>query len=131
MSVLSKRSQPSASSRYAYAGSSIDRAAIWRSDDAKLADLGASSRAGFYLFAGDSVLLKRDDQKFDPLFSSAEANAFGQARETLFLGLLGEDARFALSLSSAGVESLSAFASKSAVPLSLRSTMLATAESRT
>ena len=108
LSVLSKRSEPGASSRFAYAGSSIERAAVWRSDDAKLADLGASSRAGFYLFAGDLVLLKRGGQKFDPLFSSTEANAFSQARETVFLGLLGEDARFARSLSSAGVESLSA-----------------------
>ena len=54
------------------------------------------------------MLLKCDDQKFDPLFSSAEANTFGRARETVFLGLLGEDARFARSLSSASVESLGA-----------------------
>src|SRR3984885_13625235 len=106
LSVVSKRSAPGATSRSAFAGSSIERAAVWRSDNAKLADLGASSRAGFYLFAGDSVLLKRDGQKLDPLFSSAEANAFGQARGTVFLGLLGEDARFARLLSSAAVETL-------------------------
>jgi NAD+ diphosphatase len=108
LNVVSKRSEPGASPRYAYAGSSIERAAVLRSDDAKLTALGASSRAGFYLFAGESVLLKRDGERFDPLFSTAETNAFGEARETIFLGLLDEKPRFARALGRAAAESLSA-----------------------
>jgi NAD+ diphosphatase len=106
LSVVTNRSDSGLPPRFAYAGSPIERAAIWRDDNAKLASLSANSRAGFYLFAGDSVLLKRDGESFDPLFSSAEANAFGQARETVFLGLLGEEPRFARTLGPAAVESL-------------------------
>jgi NAD+ diphosphatase len=105
LSVVSKHSEPGARPRLAYAGSPIERAAVWRDDHAKLASLGASSRAGFYLFAGDSVLLKRDGEHFDPLFSAAEANALGQTRETVFLGLLGDEPRFARTLGAAAVES--------------------------
>lgn len=106
---MSKRSDASVLlPRYAYAGSSIERAAAWRGDDGKLASLGKSSRAGFYLFAGDSVLLKRDGEKFEPLFSSAEAKTCGDARETVFLGLFGEEPRFARALAAAGIEPLRA-----------------------
>jgi len=105
---VTKHSDAGASSSYAYAGSNIERGAVWRGDEAKLASLSASSRTGFYLFAGDSVLLKRDGEKFDPLFSSAEATACGQGRETVFLGFLGEQARFARALGPAAVEPLSA-----------------------
>ena len=88
---MPKHSEPDTPPRFAYAGSPIERAAIWRDDDAKVASLRANPRAGVYLFAGDAVLLKRDGESFDPLFSSAEANAFGRARETVFLGLLAEE----------------------------------------
>jgi len=108
LSVVSKHSDVGAAPRYAYAGSSIERAAAWRGDEIKLASLSASPRAGFYLFASDSVLLKLGDEKLDPLFSSAEANACGQARETVFLGLLGQEPRFASALGPAAVEPLSA-----------------------
>jgi NAD+ diphosphatase len=106
LSVVSTRSEPGAPPRFAYAGSPIERAAIWRDDRAKLASLGASPRAGYYLFAGDSVLLKRHGETFDPLFSSAEANAFGHASEAVFLGLLGEEPRFARALGPAVIETL-------------------------
>jgi NAD+ diphosphatase len=105
---VSKHSDVGAVPRYAYAGSSIERAATWRGDKEKLASFGASSRAGFYLFAGDSVLLKSDGEKLDPLFSSAEADACGQARETVFLGLVGEEPRFAWTLEPAAVDRLGA-----------------------
>ena len=105
---MPKHSDVGAAPRYAYAGSNIERAAAWRGDEIKLASFSASLRAGFYLFAGDSVLLKRDGEKLDPLFSAAEANTCGQACEIVFLGLLGEEPRFARALASASVESFSA-----------------------
>jgi NAD+ diphosphatase len=106
LTVVSEHSDAGVLSRYAYAGSSIERAAVWRGDDAKLAGFRANPRTGFYLFAGDSVLLKRDGEKLDPLFSSAEANGCGETRETVFLGLLGKEARFARALGSAAVDAL-------------------------
>jgi NAD+ diphosphatase len=106
LSVVSKHSDVGAAPRYAYAGSNIERAATWRGDELKLASFSANSRARLYLFAGDSVLLKRDGEKFDPLFSLAEANACGQEQETVFLGLLGEEPRFARALGSPAEERL-------------------------
>jgi NAD+ diphosphatase len=105
---VSTHSDLGAAPRYAYAGSNIERAAAWRGNEIKLASFGASLRAGFYLFSGDSVLLKRDGEKLDPLFSAAEANGYGPAREMVFLGLLGEEPRFACALGSAAAEPLSA-----------------------
>ncbi|HEY1746508.1 MAG TPA: NAD(+) diphosphatase [Xanthobacteraceae bacterium] len=104
---MPKHSEPDTPPRFAYAGSPIERAAIWRDDDAKVASLRANPRAGVYLFAGDAVLLKRDGESFDPLFSSAEANAFGEGREAVFLGLLAEEPRFARALAPAAAETLS------------------------
>jgi NAD+ diphosphatase len=108
LSVVSKHSEVGTAPRYAYAGSNIERAAAWRADEVKLTGFSTSSRAGFYLFVGDSVLLKGDGEKFDPLFSAAEASACGQAREMVFIGLLGDEPRFARALASAAAEPLTA-----------------------
>ncbi len=94
--------------RFAYAGSSIERAALQRGDDAGLAVLARHERAGFYLLGGEAVVLKRRGEELDPLFSSAEAGALGEARETVFLGLLGEAPRFGRGLDPAAVEPLKA-----------------------
>src|SRR4029079_14458174 len=80
--------------RLAYAGSGIERAAFRRDDAAALAALAGHERAGFYVVAGEIVGLKKPVEEADPLFSLAEARALGDARETVFLGLLGEAPRF-------------------------------------
>jgi NAD+ diphosphatase len=54
------------------------------------------------------VVLKKNGEQLDPLFSPAEARAFGSARETVFLGLLGEAPRFGAGLDPAAIEPLKA-----------------------
>jgi len=92
----------------AYAGSRLERAAVQRGDAAALAAMVKNGSAGFYLIAGDQVVLKKNGEGFDPLFSSAEARAYGNPRETVFLGLLEEAPRFGAALDTASVEPLKA-----------------------
>jgi NAD+ diphosphatase len=96
------------SPRQAYSGSLLERAADRRRDERALAALAESNRAGFYVIGGESVVLKKDGEKFDPLFSPAEARACGNARETVFLGLLDEAPRFGAGLDAEAVEALKA-----------------------
>jgi NAD+ diphosphatase len=91
-----------------YTASRIERAAQHRGDDAMLAKFAGDARAGFYLIGGELVLMKKSSEAFDPLFSFDEAHGFGGARETVFLGLLDDAPRFAISLDPAGVEPLKA-----------------------
>jgi NAD+ diphosphatase len=98
MSQAPDRSSPS---QQAYSGSLIDRAAHYRSDDAKLSSLAAASQAGFYLVVGESVVLKAQGETLDPLFSAEEARKLGVARETVFLGLLEGASRFGIGLDAA------------------------------
>ena len=79
-----------------------------RSDQTALAALTAHRTAGFYAVGGESIVLKKDGAGFDPLFSAAEAGAFGSARETVFLGLLGDAPRFGVGLEQAAIEALGA-----------------------
>jgi NAD+ diphosphatase len=90
----------------AFSGSLLDRAAHQRNDEAALSALAETDRAGFYIVVGDSVVLKRRDDGFDPLFLPVEAKACGLARETVFLGLLGQTPRFAAGLDPAALEPL-------------------------
>jgi NAD+ diphosphatase len=84
--------------RQAYSGSLLERAATQRTDDAALAVLAESNRAGFYVIGGESVVLKRQGDELDPLFSPVEARSCGRARDTVFLGLLDEAPRFGAGL---------------------------------
>jgi NAD+ diphosphatase len=92
----------------AYSGSRLERAAAQRGDAATLAAMANNGRAGFYLIAGDQVILKKNGEGFDPLFSLGEARACGDTRETVFLGLLEEAPRFGVALDGPSVESLKA-----------------------
>ena len=94
--------------RQAYSGSLVDRAAAQRNDEAVLASLAENSRAGFYLIGGESVVLKKQGDGFDPLFLPAEAKSCGLARETVFLGMLGDAPRFGAGLDADAVEPLKA-----------------------
>src|SRR5580704_7681060 len=75
--------------RLAYAGSGVERAAFRRDDAVALAALAGHERAGFYVVAGEIVVLKKAGEEADPLFSLTEGRALGEARETVFLGLTG------------------------------------------
>jgi len=94
--------------RQAYSGSRIERAAAQRADDAALTALANSNRAGFYVFGGDAVVLKRHGDALEPLFSPGEARSLGNASETVFLGLLDEAPRFGRGLEPAAIEPLKA-----------------------
>jgi len=96
----------SAPQRQAYSGSRIERAAALRADDAALAALAHNNRAGFYVFGGDAVVLKRQGDALEPLFSPGEARSLGAAGETVFLGLLDEAPRFGQGLEPAAIEPL-------------------------
>ena len=105
---MSKAPELSPQPRFAYAGSGVERAAERRGDEAAIAALEGDGRAGFYAVGGEAVVLKKREETADPLFSSAEARALGEARETVFLGLIGEAPRFGVGLDPAAVEGLKA-----------------------
>jgi NAD+ diphosphatase len=91
-----------------YTASAIDRAADRRTDDAALAKFLQDGRAGGYVIGGELVVMKQRGEEIDPLFSPAEAAAFGNARETIFLGLIGEAPRFGFGLDPVAIEPLKA-----------------------
>jgi NAD+ diphosphatase len=107
-SIRRKMSKPPdlAAPRQAYSGSLLERAAAQRNDAAALAALAEGNRAGFYVIGGEVVVLKRQGEALDPLFSLAEARACGSACETVFLGLLDEAPRFAAGFAPTAVEPL-------------------------
>jgi NAD+ diphosphatase len=91
-----------------YTASAVDRAADRRSDAAALANFLQDDRAGGYVIGGEFVVMKQRREEIDPLFSPAEAAAFGSARETIFLGLVGGAPRFGFGLAPAAIEPLKA-----------------------
>jgi NAD+ diphosphatase len=95
-----------AAPQLAFSGSLLDRAAEQRTDEAALSALAQNNGAGFYVVVGDLLVLKKQGDGFNPLFLPAEAKACGVARETVFLGLLGETPRFGAGLDPAVVEPL-------------------------
>jgi NAD+ diphosphatase len=96
------------SSRFAYAGSAIERAATRRGDEAELAALAALESARCYVIVSDLVVMRSRGEELDPLFSFAEARALGAAQETVFLGLLEQAPRFGVALDPASLEPLTA-----------------------
>jgi len=94
--------------RQAYSGSLLERAAALRGDEAKLAALSAHERAGAYVVGGESIVLKAEGGAPDPLFSLAAARMLGEARETIFLGLLHDAPRFGIGIDAAAVDALKA-----------------------
>ena len=102
--LASARSQSDV--RHAYAGSRIERAAHHRGDATALAAFAADERAGCYVIGGESIVLKKRGEGLDPLFTTAEARAFGTPAETVFLGLLDDAPRFGVGLAPAAIEPL-------------------------
>jgi NAD+ diphosphatase len=89
-----------------YTASLIDRAADRRTDDALLAKFEKDSRAGAYVIGGEMVVMRQQGDGADPLFSVADANGLGAAREKIFLGLMDEAPRFGFGLDAAAIEPL-------------------------
>ena len=90
-----------------YADSALDRAAHMRNDPRLLNDYAARESSGFYLIGGETVLLKRSGDTFDPMFSPREIAALPCGPDRVFLGLVdGAEARFGLPLSQETIEAL-------------------------
>jgi NAD+ diphosphatase len=91
--------------RLGYVESPIARTAESRAEAAALARDPAS---GFYVFAGDAVVLKQSEGRHDPLFAAAEMHSLGEPSERAFLGLLEGAARFAIALAPPAIAVLQA-----------------------
>jgi NAD+ diphosphatase len=90
----------------AYSGSRLERAAVLRGDESKLAALREDARAGVYVIGGEVIVLNARGAKLDPLFSPVEARALGAAGEMVFLGLKDDAPRFGAGLEAAAIEPL-------------------------
>jgi NAD+ diphosphatase len=84
--------------RLGYTASTLARVAERRNDAAFLAARAADARAGTYAIGGELVVMQKTADGLDPLFSIAEARTLAPARESVFLGLLGDAGRFGLAL---------------------------------
>jgi NAD+ diphosphatase len=102
---MSSRPDLGPSPRLGYTESRITRAAELRTDAARIAALGADSRAGVYVMGGELIVLKRGNAN-EPLFSMTEAAALGAATETVFLGLVDGLPHFGVGLTPAAAEAL-------------------------
>ncbi len=94
--------------RLGYAESPLDRAADRRLKGDDIAALAKRPDAGAYIVGGEMIVAKAGSPN-NPLFTLEEARKLG-AEETarIFLGLLGEAARFGLGISPAAAETLKA-----------------------
>ncbi len=92
--------------RLGYTQSRIERAAELRPDDAAIARLTAQPNAGAYVIGGDWIVLKKATPLNEPLYTLDETRALDPAGETVFLGLLGDLARFGYGLQPAAAEAL-------------------------
>lgn len=91
-----------------YTQSLIERAADRRTDDAVVAALAAEPSARTYAVGGEMVILRRDGDALEPLFTLAEATALGETREMVFLGLLDAEPRFGILVTKDATEGLKA-----------------------
>jgi NAD+ diphosphatase len=82
-----------------YTGSLLVRAAPLRLDAAALAALACARTAGFYVISGELIVLKKGaDGEHDPLFGREEAQRLAEPDESVFLGLLEGEGRFAVAI---------------------------------
>jgi len=91
-----------------YTASRLERAAELRPDAARLAALAADASAGAYVIGGDLIVAKKIGAANEPLFTLAEARAFGPPTETIFLGLCAGAGRFGIGIAPAAAEALKA-----------------------
>jgi len=94
--------------RLGYTGSLLERAAERRVDAAAIAALENDPRARTYVVGGELIVLKKAMPVHDPLFTLTEARALGRTAEIAFLGLLGDEPRFAVALDPTIAEALKA-----------------------
>jgi NAD+ diphosphatase len=91
-----------------YTENRLERAAELRANAAAIDGMAAGPRAGAYVIGGDLIVTKKGAAISDPLFTLAQARAFGPATETVFLGHLDGDGRFGVGIPQADAEALKA-----------------------
>ncbi|MGE3150324.1 MAG: NAD(+) diphosphatase [Pseudorhodoplanes sp.] len=89
-----------------YTASTLDRAAEKRHDAAFFAALQGDAATRAYLASGESIVLRKSGDGFDPLFTLADAKALGPDGEAVFLGLARKSGRLGLSLAADALEPL-------------------------
>jgi NAD+ diphosphatase len=92
--------------RLGYTASLLERAAECRADAAAMAAFENDRDARAYVVGGELIVLKKAAPVNDPLFTLAEARALGRTTAVVFLGLLGEAARFAIALDARAADAL-------------------------
>ncbi|MGI8525908.1 MAG: NAD(+) diphosphatase [Pseudolabrys sp.] len=106
---MSRRPDLGPKPRLGYTDSALDRAADRRLKSDDIAALAARADAGAYIVGGELIIAKSGDSAgtpANPLFTMAEARAFGAPTETLFLGLLDSAGRFGIGINPVAAESL-------------------------
>src|SRR4051812_30533973 len=81
-----------------YTASILSRAAERRNDESFLKASMADKRCGVFAVGGELVVMRRTASGADPLFAPDEAYALASVYETVFLGLVGDAARFGIAL---------------------------------
>ena len=92
--------------RLGYTQNPLARAAELRGDHAAMTRFAAQPNAGAYVIGGDHIVMKRGSPLDRPFFTMAEARALSATGEIVFLGLLGEAARFGYGIEPAAAEAL-------------------------
>lgn len=91
-----------------YAHGRLDRSAQMRGRPDLVEALRAAPNARFYVFCGESVLLRRIEGGASPLFREEDIPAPAHQEETVFLGRDGEAGRFARLIAAGEEEALKA-----------------------
>ena len=101
---LASRPRLGSKPRLGYSASAIDRAAPMRAD--ALLTLINQPEARAYVTAGEMIVLNKGAEFHDPLFSVANTQEIGEARETVFIGLHGNSPRFGIAVDPTAAEIL-------------------------
>ncbi len=91
-----------------YTENRLERAAELRTDRAAIDAMAQGPRAGFYVIGGELIVTKKGAPLNDPLFTFAEARAFGPFTETIFLGHDKNEGRFGAGILQDAAEALKA-----------------------
>jgi NAD+ diphosphatase len=100
-----------------YIGSKLDRISEQRRNRARIEAAMRHADAGVYALAGDIVLLKKRGEVLDALLSPTETRELGEPLQTMFIGLAGEAARTAISITPETAQRMKASGDYAAIDL--------------
>jgi NAD+ diphosphatase len=105
---MSPRSDLGPKPTLGYTDSRVQRVAERRTDEAALRAFADDPQAGAYVIGGEMIVAKQGAPTDDPLFTLAQARAFENVTETVFLGLVDGMPRFGFGVTPATAEALKA-----------------------